>query len=273
MAPFIYGERDSVHIIDLQQTAPLIHSALKVVYNTVKNNGRVLFVGTKVQAFELIKQYALMAGQYYVNHRWLGGTLTNFGTVSRSIKKLEQLEAILNDEEVSQGYTKKELLEFSKKAEKLERALGGIRQLGGKPDLVIVIDTNKEKLAVTEATKLGIPVIGILDTNSDPDNITYPVPGNDDAIRSIEFYCKSFAEAALQGLQEAMKDAGLDIGEFDPESFKQSKKMSRLKGNKKVFNNEPKDDKKFKGKFDNKKPFVKKQKPEEVEQQSQAVEQ
>lgn len=212
MAPYIYGTRDNIHIIDLQQTVPLMQIALKKIYETVKNNGKVLFVSSKVQATELVAEYAEKCGQFYVNNRWLGGMLTNWTTISKSIKKIDNIEKILEDEELSSTYTKKEILDLNRKREKLLRSLAGIRKIGGRPDLIVVIDTNKEHLAISEAVKLSIPVVAVVDSNSDPDNIDYPIPGNDDAIRSIRLYCHLFAEAALAGIQDAMTDSGADAG-------------------------------------------------------------
>ncbi len=211
MAPYIYGERDGVHIIDLTKTVPLLYRALGVIRDIVAGGGRVLFVGTKRQAQEIIADAAKRTGQYYVNHRWLGGMLTNWQTVSRSIKRLKDLDEIL--EKGTEGFTKKELLQLTRQREKLERALGGIRDMGGLPDVLFVIDTNREKIAIAEANKLGIPVVAVLDTNSDPDGIDYPVPGNDDATRAIKFYCDLVAIAILDGISEQMKAAGADVGE------------------------------------------------------------
>lgn len=233
MAPYIYGIKDDVHIVDLQQTSGLLKNALKKVYEVVKNNGKVLFVGTKVQASGIVAEYASKCGQYYVNHRWLGGMLTNWGTINKSIKKLEGLEKTLADTEVAESYTKKELLEISRKCEKLEKSLGGIRSLGGKPDLIFIIDTNKEHLAIKEAKKLGIPMVAVVDTNSDPDDIDYIIPGNDDAIRSIKLYCQLISDAALFGIEDALVASGVDIGELSGAaegSKKQaSKKVTKLK--------------------------------------------
>lgn len=212
MALYIYGTRDNIHIIDLQQTVPLMQIALKQIYETVKNNGKVLFVSSKVQATDLVAEYAEKCGQFYVNNRWLGGMLTNWTTISKSIKKIDNIEKILEDEELVATYTKKEVLDLNRKREKLLKSLAGIRKIGGRPDLIVVIDTNKEHLAITEAVKLNIPVVAVVDSNSDPDNIDYPIPGNDDAIRSIRLYCHLFAEAALAGIQDAMTDSGADAG-------------------------------------------------------------
>lgn len=245
MAPYIYGIKDDVHIVDLQQTAGLLKQALKVVYEVVKNNGKVLFVGTKVQASNVVAEYASKCGQFYVNHRWLGGMLTNWGTIQKSIKKLEQLEKTLSDEELSSSYTKKELLEISRKCEKLEKSLGGIRTLGGKPDLVFIIDTNKEHLAIKEAQKLGIPIIGVVDTNSDPDGIDYIIPGNDDAIRSIRIFCQLISDAALMGIEDALVASGVDIGELagdSRDSRAAAKKVTKLKTTKKLATNKVESD-------------------------------
>ncbi len=210
MASYLFGSRNGIHIIDLQQTVPLLHKALNVVYEVVKANGRVLFVGTKRQASDLISDAAKRCGQYYVNHRWLGGMLTNWNTVSGSIKTLRDIESHLTEN--TAGLTKKEILDLERQREKLRRSLGGIMDMGGKPDLLFVIDTNKEALAMAEAKKLGIPVIAILDSNSNPDGIDFPIPGNDDATRAIELYCKLLSDAALLGIQEGLSAAGVDMG-------------------------------------------------------------
>lgn len=232
MAPYIYGIRDDVHIIDLQHTAVLMQVAMKKIYETVKNNGSVLFVGTKVQATEVIAEYAEKCGQYYVNHRWLGGTLTNWPTVSKSIKTLESLEKTLLEDDAQETYTKKELLDISRKKDKLLRAFAGIRSMKGKPDLLVIIDTNKEHLAILEAKKLGVPMIAIVDTNSDPDDITFPVPGNDDAIRSIRLYADFFSRAALAGIEESLAASGVDLGavaEGVTEKLKSGANITKLK--------------------------------------------
>lgn len=207
MAPFIYGERNTIHIIDLRQTLPLLHQALKVAHDVAARNGRILFVGTKRQASQIVAEQAQAAGQYYVNHRWLGGMMTNWNTVSESIKTMRNLDETLEQGEES-GLAKKERLTLARRRDKLRQSLGGISEMGGLPDLLFVIDTNREQLAVTEAKRLGIPVIGILDSNSDPSLIDYAVPGNDDSLRSIELYCRLFANAALAGLQEALQGGG-----------------------------------------------------------------
>jgi small subunit ribosomal protein S2 len=234
MAPYIYGIRDDVHIIDLQQTAVLMQIALNAIYETVKKNGKVLFVSTKIQASSIIAEYAEKCGQHYVNHRWLGGTLTNWDTVSRSIKKLDNIEKILGNEEEVATYTKKEILELNRDKEKWLKSLGGIRNMGGRPDLIVIIDTNKEHLAIKEAIKLGIPMAAIVDTNSDPDNIDFPIPGNDDAIRSIKLYCSLFASAALSGIEEALSTSGIDLGESIDRVGTNTQDIVRFKATKKV---------------------------------------
>ena len=214
MAPFIFGTRNNIHILDLAQTVPALHRALQAVSDTVARGGRVLFVGTKRQAADAVADAAKRSAQYYVNSRWLGGMLTNWKTISHSIARLKKLEELLNAGE-GVGYTKKERLTLQREKEKLDRALGGIRDMGGIPDLLFVIDTNKEDLAVAEARRLGIPVAAILDTNSDPDGIAFPVPGNDDAGRAINLYCDLVARAAIDGIGRAQGDLGIDIGAAD----------------------------------------------------------
>ena len=213
MKPYLYGVRDGVHIIDLQQSVPMMDRALKAVHDVVAAGGRVLFVGTKRQAQDLVKEYAERCGQYFVNHRWLGGTLTNWKTVSNSIKRLKDLEETIANEQKLAGLTKKEQLNMQRERDKLNRALGGIKDMGGRPDIIFVIDTNKETIAVAEARVLKIPVVAILDSNSDPTGITYPGPGNDDAIRAIKMYCELVANTVLGGISDEMKSAGVDVGE------------------------------------------------------------
>lgn len=210
MGAFIFGTRNKIHIIDLAQTVPLLHQALVAVSDTVGQGGRVLFVGTKRQASEAIAESARRSAQYYVNHRWLGGTLTNWKTISNSIKRLRTLEELLGGE--GQGLTKKELLGLTRERDKLERALGGIKDMGGVPNILFVIDTNKEAIAVAEAKKLKIPVIAIVDSNCDPDDISHPIPGNDDAGRAITLYCDLIAKAAIDGIERAQGEAGIDVG-------------------------------------------------------------
>ncbi len=211
MAPYLFGVRNGVHVIDLEQTVPMLYRALQVVRDTVAAGGRVLFVGTKRQAAERVAEAARRSGQYYVNHRWLGGMLTNFKTISLSIKRLRELEEMFTSGAVL-GYTKKEQLTLTREREKLERALGGIKEMGGLPDLIFIIDTNKEAIAVQEANRLNIPVIAILDSNSDPEGIAYPVPGNDDALRAIDTYCELFSASVLAGLTQEAVSACIDIG-------------------------------------------------------------
>ncbi len=210
MAPFIFGARNNIHIIDLAQTVPLMHQALKAVSDTVAKGGRVLFVGTKRQAAEPVAEAAKRCAQYYMNNRWLGGTLTNWRTVSGSIARLRELEGIL--ENGGEGRVKKELLNLEREKDKLELSLGGIKDMGGIPDLMFVIDTNKEAIAIQEARKLNIPVVAILDTNSNPDGITYPIPGNDDAARALLLYCDLIADAVLDGLAAGQASMGVDLG-------------------------------------------------------------
>lgn len=214
MKQYIFGVRNGVHIIDLQQTVPMMDRALKSVRDIVANGGRVLFVGTKRQAQDIVKESAKRCGQYYVNQRWLGGMMTNWKTISNSISRLRELEEILNGDDV-EAYTKKEQLMMTRERDKLEASIGGIKEMGGLPDALFVVDTNKEELAVAEANKLGIPVFGILDTNSDPDGITFPIPGNDDAFRAIELYCNLFTDAILDGLQAELAASGADAGEAE----------------------------------------------------------
>ncbi|MBM3515379.1 MAG: 30S ribosomal protein S2 [Alphaproteobacteria bacterium] len=215
MKNYLFGVRDGVHIIDLQQTVPMLERALKAVHDIVSQGGRVLFVGTKRQAQELVKEFAEKCGQYYVNYRWLGGTLTNWKTVSNSIKRLKDLEGRLSNEQQLAGLTKKEQLNLQREQEKLDRALGGIKDMGGLPDILFVIDTNKEAIAVAEARTLKIPVVAVLDSNSDPAGITYPVPGNDDAIRAVKLYCELVANTVLDGISDEMKLAGVDLKEAE----------------------------------------------------------
>ncbi len=202
MAPYLFGQRNGIHIIDLEQTVPMLHRALAQVREVAQNRGRVLFVGTKRQATDIVKEAATRCAQNFVNHRWLGGMLTNWKTISNSIRRLKQLEELLKEENV--GLTKKELLGLQRERDKLDRALGGIKEMAGLPDIIVVIDTNKESIAIQEARKLSIPTIAILDSNSDPEGITTPVPGNDDAMRAIALYCNLLADAVLDGLQAGL---------------------------------------------------------------------
>ena len=210
MAEFIYGVRNNIHIIDLAQTVPMLHRALQAVTDVVAGGGRVLFVGTKRQASEPIAAAAKQSAQYFVNSRWLGGMLTNWKTISNSIARLRELDELLDGE--VQGLTKKERLSLTRERDRLGNALGGIKDMGGVPDLIFVIDTNKEAIAVKEAQRLGIPVAAVLDSNSDPRHISFPIPGNDDAGRSISLFCDLFAKAAIEGISRGQGRAGVDIG-------------------------------------------------------------
>ncbi|MDF1600128.1 30S ribosomal protein S2 [Mesorhizobium sp. YIM 152430] len=210
MAPYIFGARNNIHIIDLSQTVPLLNQALKIVSDTVARGGRVLFVGTKRQASEIVADAAERSAQYYVNSRWLGGMLTNWKTISNSIQRLRKLDDLLAGE--AQGFTKKERLTLDREREKLNRALGGIKDMGSTPDLMFVIDTNKEAIAIQEARRLGIPVVAIIDSNCDPDKVDYPIPGNDDAARAISFYCDLIAKAAIDGIARQQGAMGVDVG-------------------------------------------------------------
>jgi small subunit ribosomal protein S2 len=210
MERYIFGSRANIHIIDLSQSIPLLHQALLKVREVAAGGGRVLFVGTKRQASDPISSAAKRCAQYYVNHRWLGGTLTNWRTISGSIQRLREQEAVLEGE--AGGRSKKELLQITRERDKLELSLGGIKDMGGIPDLMFVVDTNKEAIAIQEARKLNIPVVAILDTNSDPDGITFPVPGNDDAARAIQLYCDLVADAVIDGLAAGQASAGVDLG-------------------------------------------------------------
>jgi small subunit ribosomal protein S2 len=210
MDKYIFGARSNIHIIDLSQSIPLLHQALVKVREVAAGGGRILFVGTKRQASEPIATAAKRCAQYYVNHRWLGGTLTNWRTVSGSIARLRETDSLVSGD--GQGRSKKELLQLTRERDKLELSLGGIKDMGGIPDLMFVIDTNKEAIAIQEARKLNIPVIAILDTNCNPDGITYPIPGNDDAARAIQLYCDLMADAILDGLAAGQSAAGVDLG-------------------------------------------------------------
>ncbi|MEY2757467.1 MAG: hypothetical protein RIR33_1245 [Pseudomonadota bacterium] len=211
MKGFIFGERSGIHIIDLSQSVPLLHQALVKVRETAAKGGRVLFVGTKRQAADAIAEAAGRCAQYFMNDRWLGGTLTNWATVSNSIKRLRELDEILQSGGET-GLTKKELLGLQREQQKLQRTLGGIRNMGGLPDLMFVIDTNKEAIAVKEARKLGIPVVAIIDTNCDPQEVDFPIPGNDDAARAIQLYCNLIADAVLDGMADSSMASGEDVG-------------------------------------------------------------
>ena len=213
MAPYIFGIRNQVHILDLQQTVPLMERALRAIRDTVAGGGRVLFVGTKKAAAEYVAESATRCGQYYVNHRWLGGMLTNWKTITGSVKRLKEMEGQLGG--TVEGLTKKEVLMLTRDKEKLDRALGGIKDMGGLPDIIFIIDVVKEKLAIEEANKLGIPVVAVVDSNSDPSGIAFPIPGNDDAIRAINLYCDMVASAVLDGISAELGSSGADIGAME----------------------------------------------------------
>ena len=216
METFIYGKRNGIHIIDLSQTVPLLHQALLAIRDVAASGGRVLFVGTKRQASEHVAESAKKSAQYYINHTWMAGILTNWKTVSNSIKRFKDLEETINSEKAN-ALTKKEVLKLTREHNKLERAIGGIKDMGGLPDILFVIDTNKEAIAILEANKLGIPVVAILDTNSTPDNIDHPIPGNDDASRAIALYCSLAERAILDGMQNSEAKRAVDQGEsLDP---------------------------------------------------------
>jgi len=213
MKPYIFGARNGIHILDLSQTVPLFARALDFVSSSVQSGGKVLFVGTKRQAQEPIAQAARACGQHFVNHRWLGGMLTNWKTISNSIKRLKTLEEQLSGD--TAGLTKKEVLQLTRERDKLEMSLGGIRDMGGIPDVMFVIDANKEELAIKEANVLGIPVVAVLDSNVDPSGIAFPIPANDDASRAIRLYCEAIGTAATRGGREAVVNSGADIGAMD----------------------------------------------------------
>jgi small subunit ribosomal protein S2 len=209
MAPYIFGVRNGIHIIDLEQTVPLLQKALEVARSVASKGGRILFVGTKTQAVDIVRMAAERCGQYYVNHRWLGGMMTNWKTVSQSILRLKDIEATLENPQLM---TKKEILKLRREQENMNRNLCGVREMGGVPDLLFVVDTNKESIAIKEANRLNIPVVAIVDSNSNPQNITHVIPGNDDAIRSIDLCCNLIADAILDGLQAGLTAAGVDLG-------------------------------------------------------------
>ena len=213
MGEFIYGDRNGIHILDLTQTVPMLDAALKAVRDTVAKGGRILFVGTKRQAQKAVSEAAEKCAQYYMNHRWLGGTLTNWKTIQNSIARLKALDEILAGG--AEGLTKKERLNMEREQGKLQASLGGIREMGGTPDLIFVIDVGKESLAITEAKKLGIPVVGIVDSNCSPKDIDFVIPGNDDASRAIALYCDLISRAALDGMTAQMGAAGVDLGALD----------------------------------------------------------
>ena len=211
MSSYVFGVKDKIHIIDLQKTVPMLHSGLLALRNTASKGGKILFVGTKKQAQDIIRESAEVCGQYYINVRWLGGLLTNWKTVVNSIRKLKKLETDIADAD-KLGFTKKEIVGMEHDLEKLRASLGGVLEMNGAPDIIFVIDVEKEELAVQEANKLGIPVVGVCDTNADPSNVDYPIPGNDDAIKAIKLYCDLAVKAVLDGLEEQLKSSGADLG-------------------------------------------------------------
>jgi len=209
MEPFIFGVRNNIHILDLSQTIPLLHKALTAVRDVTKSGGRILFVGTKRQGQEIIANAANDCAQYYMNHRWYGGTLTNWKTISNTIKRLRTIEDLLDNDDLS-GLTKKELLKLNREKEKLDTSIGGIKDMGGLPDLIFVLDTVKEQIAIQEATKLNIPIAAIIDSNSNPDGVTYPIPGNDDSTKSISLFCDLISKAALDGIAQSQNETSTD---------------------------------------------------------------
>lgn len=225
MKPWIFGVRSNVHILNLQKTAPLFNKALTAIRDVVAVGGRVLFVGTKHQAADLIAIAAQKSGQHFINHRWLGGMLTNWKTVSQSIRRLKMLDERLSKD--TQGLTKKELLMMTRDREKLQASLGGIREMGGVPDILFVIDTAQEALAIAEANKIGIPVVAVIDSNGCPDGVTYPIPGNDDAKRAIELYCDMVVDAILEGVQMHLKTAGVDLKNMERVSQKMTREIEK----------------------------------------------
>lgn len=233
MAPFIFGKKDNIHIIDLQKTYPMLYTALATARDIAAQGGKVLFVGTKRQAQDIVKEHAERCGQYYVNHRWLGGMLTNWKTVHKSISRLVKLND-MEEKNSYEGYTKKEMLNLKKEQEKLALELSGIMNMGGQPDLLFVIDTPKESLAIKEAKKLGIPVIGITDTNANPNDVDFPVPGNDDAIRAIQFYCELLSSAVLDGMQAEIAAQGVKVEDAVDAEAKPAKKRASKKAKEEV---------------------------------------
>ena len=225
MEPFIFGVRNNIHILDLSQTIPLLHRALTAVRDVTKSGGRILFVGTKRQGQEIIANAANDCAQYYMNHRWYGGTLTNWKTISNTIKRLRTIEDLLDNDDLS-GLTKKELLKLNREKEKLDTSIGGIKDMGGLPDLIFVLDTVKEQIAIQEATKLNIPIAAVIDSNSNPDGITYPIPGNDDSTKAISLFCDLISKAALDGIAQSQNETSVQV-ETTPKVVK--KKASKVK--------------------------------------------
>jgi len=247
METYLYGERNGIHIIDLQQTVPLLNNALKVLRDVAASGGRVLFVGTKRQAQKIVSENAVNSGQYFMNHRWLGGTLTNWSTISKSIDRLKGYDELLQKED--SGLTKKEIVGVQRQRNKLDSSLGGIKDMSGVPDALFVIDTNKEHIAIKEANVLKIPVIAVVDSNSNPEGVDYPIPGNDDATRSIALYCRLVSESILDGLKDSFSSSGKDIG-ASSEGLVEENINNLSKSKDKISDN--KDKKSFKGKITNK---------------------
>ena len=225
MEPFIFGVRNNIHILDLSQTIPLLHRALTAVRDVTKSGGRILFIGTKRQGQEIIANAANDCAQYYMNHRWYGGTLTNWKTISNTIKRLRTIEDLIDNDDLS-GLTKKELLKLNREKEKLDTSIGGIKDMGGLPDLIFVLDTVKEQIAIQEATKLNIPIAAVIDSNSNPDGITYPIPGNDDSTKAISLFCDLISKAALDGIAQSQNETSVQV-ETTPKVVK--KKASKVK--------------------------------------------
>ena len=239
MEPFIFGVRNNIHILDLSQTIPLLHRALTAVRDVTKSGGRILFVGTKRQGQEIIANAANDCAQYYMNHRWYGGTLTNWKTISNTIKRLRTIEDLLDNDDLS-GLTKKELLKLNREKEKLDTSIGGIKDMGGLPDLIFVLDTVKEQIAIQEAKKLNIPIAAVIDSNSNPDGITYPIPGNDDSTKAISLFCDLISKAALDGIAQSQNETSVQT-EIPPKVVK--KKASKVKDSEvKETNSYDKDD-------------------------------
>ena len=228
MEPFIFGVRNNIHILDLSQTIPLLHKALTAVRDVTKSGGRILFVGTKRQGQEIIANAANDCAQYYMNHRWYGGTLTNWKTISNTIKRLRTIEDLLENDDLS-GLTKKELLKLNREKEKLDTSIGGIKDMGGLPDLIFVLDTVKEQIAIQEATKLNIPIAAIIDSNSNPDGVTYPIPGNDDSTKSISLFCDLISKAALDGIAQSQNETSADTKTAPKVTKKQNVKTKDVK--------------------------------------------
>lgn len=258
MSRYVFGDRNGVSIIDLNKSANLLHRSLLTVKEIAKNNGRILFVATKKQAADVVAEAAQKCGQYYVNFRWLGGMLTNWKTVSQSIKTLKKIEEQLSDTEV--GYNKKEKLVLERKRTKLEQALGGIKNMGGYPDLIFVIDTHKEAIAIAEAKKLGLPIMAILDSNCDPEGIKFPIPGNDDSAKSIKLYCRLISDAILAGIKENMAIAGVDLDKVKKSEDKKDL-TSKIKSKLQTSDKKPKKEESEEGEVESSKSETSEAKP------------